>query len=135
MVCVSEAPSGRCEGSRAGVQAAQKLAPLLSLLRNQLGLQVTLFMNPVLELSDLPLKSYYRYVVPQFVETDDGEPPRFGCIHTSPCDIFDRATLLAWFHAGVGCCQQSWPMLGVQGAVALRGPRRRCSRRCRGRRC
>lgn len=90
------------------MQAAQKLAPLLSLLRRHLGLQVTLFMNPVLELSDLPLKSYYRYVVPQFIETDDGKLPCSACTDTSTCDISEWTTLLAW-------CTLVWVLSSSRG--------------------
>lgn len=48
------------------VQAAQRLGPLLEFLRRHMGLGVQLIMHPTPELSDLPLKSYYRYALPEF---------------------------------------------------------------------
>ena len=45
---------------------AQRVAPVLALLRDRLGDEVTIeiVLNPVDNLSKLPLTSYYRYVVP-----------------------------------------------------------------------
>ncbi len=53
----------------AAVQAAQKLGPLLEFLRRHTGLGVQLILHPAPELSDLPLRSYYRYALPQFAGT------------------------------------------------------------------
>lgn len=39
----------------------QRIAPLLLLLRDGLGADVTVYLNPATEVSELPLKSYYRY--------------------------------------------------------------------------
>ena len=54
------------------LQQAQRLAPLLQLLRAQTGAGLHLVLNPQSELSDLPLKSYYRAALP---ELDNGARP------------------------------------------------------------
>jgi hypothetical protein len=59
----------RCESSLAdylAMQAAQKLAPLLEFLRRHTGLALQVVLHPESELSDLPLKSYYRFALPEF---------------------------------------------------------------------
>ena len=45
---------------------AQRVAPVLALLRERLGdeISIRVVLNPRINLSDLPLKSYYRYVTP-----------------------------------------------------------------------
>ncbi|EPS69252.1 hypothetical protein M569_05510, partial [Genlisea aurea] len=52
----------------------QKLSSLLSILSKYIQPSMRLVLNPVTSLADLPLKSYYRYVVPtmeDFSSTDD----------------------------------------------------------------
>jgi len=70
------------EGSMVRIEAildplskeAQRVAPVLALLRDRLSEEVTIrvVLNPARDLQDLPLKSYYRYVVPP---TSITEPP------------------------------------------------------------
>ena len=48
------------------MQAAQKLAPVLEFLRRHTGLALQVVLHPESELSDLPLKSYYRFALPEF---------------------------------------------------------------------
>ncbi|KAK3256037.1 hypothetical protein CYMTET_34808, partial [Cymbomonas tetramitiformis] len=43
---------------------AQRLAPLLVFLSERIGATIRLFLNPDREISDVPLKSFYRYVLP-----------------------------------------------------------------------
>jgi UDP-glucose:glycoprotein glucosyltransferase len=50
-------------------QGAQRLAPLLSFLRSVLGAEVDLLLNPQRDHESLPLKTFYRYVLPAL----DGE--------------------------------------------------------------
>ena len=62
------------EGSAVEIEAildplskeAQRVAPVLALLRDRLSedLSIRVILNPRVDLTDLPLKSYYRYVVP-----------------------------------------------------------------------
>lgn len=59
----------RCKTTLAdhlAMQAAQKLAPLLEYLRRHTGLALQVVLHPESELSDLPLKSYYRFALPEF---------------------------------------------------------------------
>jgi UDP-glucose:glycoprotein glucosyltransferase len=44
-------------------EAAQKIAPLLRTLRDVLGLRVRVVLVPPLEVSELPLKKFYRFVL------------------------------------------------------------------------
>jgi hypothetical protein len=53
------------------MQAAQKLAPLLEFLRRHTGLALQVVLHPESELSDLPLKSYYRFALPEFAGTGE----------------------------------------------------------------
>ena len=48
------------------MQAAQKLAPVLEFLRRHTGLALQVVLHPESELSDLPLKSYYRFALSEF---------------------------------------------------------------------
>ncbi|KAL4715230.1 hypothetical protein ACJJTC_007812 [Scirpophaga incertulas] len=53
--------------------AAQRLAPLLLVLRKVVNCRVKLFLNPQDKNSDMPLKSFYRYVLePELQFTVDG---------------------------------------------------------------
>ena len=56
---------------------AQRVAPLLLLMREALGdaLSVRIALNPGRELTDLPLKTYYRYAAPQLATPLVGAPP------------------------------------------------------------
>ncbi|XP_078432136.1 EMS-MUTAGENIZED BRI1 SUPPRESSOR 1 isoform X2 [Wolffia australiana] len=45
-------------------QAGQKLAPLLHLLQKYIHPSMRVILNPMSSLADLPLKNYYRYVIP-----------------------------------------------------------------------
>eukprot|EP01113_Clastostelium_recurvatum_P008329 TRINITY_DN1391_c0_g1_i1.p1 TRINITY_DN1391_c0_g1~~TRINITY_DN1391_c0_g1_i1.p1 ORF type:complete len:1486 (+),score=528.58 TRINITY_DN1391_c0_g1_i1:428-4885(+) len=49
-------------------KAAQKLSPLLMALRRVVPVTVTLYINPVLSLSDLPLKNFYHLVLQEELE-------------------------------------------------------------------
>ncbi|XP_015248212.1 PREDICTED: UDP-glucose:glycoprotein glucosyltransferase 1 isoform X2 [Cyprinodon variegatus] len=52
---------------------AQKLAPLLSVLKQLVNVNLRVFMNCQSKLSDMPLKSFYRYVLePEVVFQADG---------------------------------------------------------------
>lgn len=51
--------------------AAQKLAPVLEILRESVNCDIKIVMNPKPKLSELPLKRFYRYVAtakPQFLQ-------------------------------------------------------------------
>jgi len=45
-------------------RTAQRLAPLLRLLRSALNCDLKIVMNPKAKLSELPLKRFYRFVLP-----------------------------------------------------------------------
>ena len=62
-------------------EAAQRIAPLLLVLRDQLRLPLKLLFLPQLEVSEFPLQKFYRYVI----EADTGE--------TTPMAIFDALPL------------------------------------------
>ncbi|KAK9830935.1 hypothetical protein WJX81_007880 [Elliptochloris bilobata] len=47
-------------------RSAQRTAPLLEFLERTLRPSIQVHMNPVMEVSDLPLKSFYRYALPGF---------------------------------------------------------------------
>jgi len=49
-------------------RAAQRISQVLQLLRSSLGASMSLYLNPQTELSDLPLKAFYRYALPEFTE-------------------------------------------------------------------
>ncbi|KAG9456989.1 hypothetical protein H6P81_001497 [Aristolochia fimbriata] len=51
--------------------AAQKLAPLLRLLSKRIQPSMRIVLNPMSSLVDLPLKNYYRYVLPTFDDFGD----------------------------------------------------------------
>ncbi|XP_073840354.1 UDP-glucose-glycoprotein glucosyltransferase [Musca autumnalis] len=44
-------------------RSAQKLAPILILLRNTINCNMRVFLTPVTQHSDMPVKNFYRYVV------------------------------------------------------------------------
>ncbi|XP_005180667.1 UDP-glucose:glycoprotein glucosyltransferase [Musca domestica] len=44
-------------------RSAQKLAPILILLRNTINCNMQVFLTPVTQHSDMPVKNFYRYVV------------------------------------------------------------------------
>ncbi|XP_037930913.1 UDP-glucose:glycoprotein glucosyltransferase-like, partial [Teleopsis dalmanni] len=46
-------------------RSAQKLAPILILLRNTFNCQMRVFLTPVSQHSDMPIKNFYRYVIEQ----------------------------------------------------------------------
>lgn len=53
--------------------AAQKLSPVLEILREAVNCDMKIVMNPKPKLSELPLKRFYRYVAsakPQFQQGD-----------------------------------------------------------------
>lgn len=45
-------------------RAAQRISSLLRFMRDALGVSVKLIMNPVRELTGMPLKTFYRYALP-----------------------------------------------------------------------
>ena len=45
---------------------------MLSLLRSTLGASISMYLNPQTDLTDLPLKAFYRYALPEF---EPGVPP------------------------------------------------------------
>lgn len=49
-------------------RAAQKLTPILILLRQTLNCQLQLYLTPVSQHSDMPVKNFYRYVVESEVQ-------------------------------------------------------------------
>lgn len=46
-------------------RTAQRISPLLRLLRDALGVSVRVLLNPVRELTGTPLKTFYRYSLPE----------------------------------------------------------------------
>lgn len=53
--------------------AAQKLAPILMVLKNLYNMDIKIFMNSREKLSEMPLKQYYRYVLdPELTFKSDG---------------------------------------------------------------
>ena len=48
--------------------AARRAAPLFLWLHKELGVSIKIYLNPSRELSEPPLKSYYRYVLPSSAE-------------------------------------------------------------------
>ncbi|GAB4815180.1 hypothetical protein N2152v2_002226 [Parachlorella kessleri] len=46
-------------------KTAQQLAPVLLFLREHLGAEVSLVLNPARDLTDMPLKTFYRYALPR----------------------------------------------------------------------
>jgi len=53
-------------------RAAQQLSQVLALLQSSLGASVRLYLNPETDLQDLPLKSFYRYALPEVDPTGPG---------------------------------------------------------------
>ena len=51
-------------------RAAQKISPVLEILHKILNVEVTVFMNCVRKWSEMPLNSFYRYVMPASLEFD-----------------------------------------------------------------
>ncbi|TDG42125.1 hypothetical protein AWZ03_011457 [Drosophila navojoa] len=49
-------------------RAAQKLSPILILLRQTLNCQLHLYLTPVAQHSDMPVKNFYRYVIESEVQ-------------------------------------------------------------------
>lgn len=47
-------------------RGAQRMAQVLSFLKKVLDPALTLYLNPQVDLSELPLKSFYRYALPEF---------------------------------------------------------------------
>ena len=55
-------------------RSAQKLAPILILLRNTLNCNMKVYLTPVNQHSDMPVKNFYRYVVePEIQFSPNGE--------------------------------------------------------------
>ena len=67
---------------------------VLQLLRNTMGASITLYLNPPRDLTDLPLKAFYRFALPDFTP---GVGRVWGRCHVTP-------------HAGLEKC-------AAQGAV------------------
>ncbi|GAX78494.1 hypothetical protein CEUSTIGMA_g5933.t1 [Chlamydomonas eustigma] len=47
-------------------RSAQRISQVLQLIRATLGCSVALYLNPQRDLTDLPLKAFYRYALPEF---------------------------------------------------------------------
>lgn len=52
-------------------QVAQTAIPVLRYLRDHLGARVELLLNPATGHTDLPLKAYYAYALPEVPAADD----------------------------------------------------------------
>ncbi|KAM3966578.1 UDP-glucose-glycoprotein glucosyltransferase [Aphomia sociella] len=82
--------------------AAQHVAPLLLVLRRVVNCRVKLFLNPQDKNSDMPLKSFYRYVLepePQFTSTGaaaGGPVARFGRLPHAPLLSLQLRTPSNW---------------------------------------
>jgi hypothetical protein len=70
-------------------EEAQRMAPLLMMLRDRLGATVKVHLAPTMELTEMPLKSYYRYVLP-------AELGGSGATATSPDAWRKPAAAFAW---------------------------------------
>lgn len=57
-------------------KAAQQVSDILCYLRETLHLDIELILNPRRDYSDLPLKTYYRYVTPQLGKYTASQHPR-----------------------------------------------------------
>ena len=87
-------------------QAAQKLAPLLEFLRQHTGAGIQLVLHPAPELSDLPLKSYYRYALPVFAPTGTScVEVASPAMHVSELVRLDRYSLLSLRAAWLRSCR------------------------------
>ena len=51
-------------------RAAQKISPVLEILHKILNVEISVFMNCVRKWSEMPLNSFYRYVLPALLEFD-----------------------------------------------------------------
>ena len=60
---------------------------MLSLLRSTLGASISLYLNPQTDLTDLPLKAFYRYALPEF---EPGVPPASSSLPGSPLALLSR---------------------------------------------
>uniref|UniRef100_A0A1B0G8K0 UDP-glucose:glycoprotein glucosyltransferase n=1 Tax=Glossina morsitans morsitans TaxID=37546 RepID=A0A1B0G8K0_GLOMM len=71
-------------------RSAQKLAPILILLRNTLNCQMLVYLTPVSQHSDMPVKNFYRYVVEPEVQFSldgglaDGPVAKFTGVPANP---------------------------------------------------
>ncbi|DBA75355.1 TPA: hypothetical protein ACH3X1_010624 [Trebouxia sp. C0004] len=61
-------------------KAAQRVAPILEWLRSSFHASIKVYLNPERELSDMPLKTFYRYVLP--------EPSPAGGMPQPPAAVF-----------------------------------------------
>ncbi|KAL0021594.1 hypothetical protein WJX79_001497 [Trebouxia sp. C0005] len=61
-------------------KAAQRVAPVLEWLRSSFNASIKVYLNPERELSDMPLKTFYRYVLP--------EPSPAGGMPQPPAAVF-----------------------------------------------
>ncbi|XP_041973960.1 UDP-glucose:glycoprotein glucosyltransferase [Aricia agestis] len=81
--------------------AAQRLGPLLLVLRRVVNCRVKLFLNPQDKNSDMPLKSFYRYVLeaePAFTSAGAGAGPlaRFSRLPHAPLLSLELRTPPNW---------------------------------------
>ncbi|GMH34056.1 hypothetical protein BSKO_01890 [Bryopsis sp. KO-2023] len=53
-------------------KVAQKMSQILGFIRSSLNAQINVFLNPPVDLSEMPLKEYYRFALPQLDYTEDG---------------------------------------------------------------
>ncbi|XP_067300006.1 UDP-glucose:glycoprotein glucosyltransferase 2 isoform X2 [Pseudorasbora parva] len=87
---------------------AQKLAPLLAVLGQVVNMKVQVFMNCRAKLSEMPLKSFYRYVLEpdvSFFGNDSLSPgpmARFTEIPESPLLTLNMITPESWMVEAVG---------------------------------
>lgn len=72
-------------------EAGQRIAPVLSLILEHTASEVTILLNPMPQISDMPIKRFYRAVLPSVSFTSDGN------LETGPLAIFTnlpRSSLL-----------------------------------------
>eukprot|EP00879_Flechtneria_rotunda_P024541 GHRR01026020.1.p1 GENE.GHRR01026020.1~~GHRR01026020.1.p1 ORF type:complete len:588 (+),score=241.16 GHRR01026020.1:107-1870(+) len=68
---------------------AQRLSQVMLLLQDVLSPSMQLYLNPQLDLSDMPLKSFYRYALPEFERDESGRLTMPG----APSAYFSRLPL------------------------------------------
>eukprot|EP00051_Salpingoeca_urceolata_P013046 m.163143 g.163143 ORF g.163143 m.163143 type:complete len:1611 (-) comp17683_c0_seq2:59-4891(-) len=65
-------------------KAAQKLAPLIAMLQNATAVNIRVLMNPVQRVSDVPVKRFYRSVMPKLVFSKEGS------LESGPLSVFNN---------------------------------------------
>ncbi|KAL3134029.1 hypothetical protein ABBQ32_008463 [Trebouxia sp. C0010 RCD-2024] len=65
-------------------KAAQRVAPILEWLRASFHVSIKVYLNPELDLSDMPLKSFYQYVLPEIPSAGGMPPPPAATFRSLP---------------------------------------------------